>query len=67
MNSNITQNLLLEPVNQEMSGQIVEGLLFFSQLQATLIPTEQTLRYRYMEFYTRIQSTTACNPLTIRA
>lgn len=44
MNSNITQNLLLEPVNQETSGQIVEGLLFFSQLQATLIPTESNTK-----------------------
>lgn len=44
MNSNITQNLLLEPVNQETSGQIVEGLLFFSQLQATLTPTESNTK-----------------------
>lgn len=44
MNSNIIQNLLLEPVNQETSGQIVDGLLFFSQLRATLIPTEQNTK-----------------------
>lgn len=43
--ADIMQNLLLDPVNQEMRGQLVDGLLSSSYLQAAYwFPLNETLR-----------------------